>query len=80
VTEGVDDSSLSQDVVVGVGMRIRYTVARTPEGVTVTHRLESELPAGALGIPLSFFLRRRLKKMQKMLLRELVAQAEASSV
>jgi Polyketide cyclase / dehydrase and lipid transport len=79
VTEAVDGSSLSQDVVVGVGMRIRYTLTETPEGTTVTHRLESDLPEGALGRLLSFFLRRRLQRMQKMLLEELVAQAEASS-
>jgi hypothetical protein len=79
VTESVDGSSLAQDVVVGVGMRILYTVRETSEGTSVTHRLVSELPAGAFGVPLSFFLRRRLRKMQKMLLEELVAQAEASS-
>ena len=79
VTEGADGSSLAQDVVVGVGMRIRYTISETSDGTSVTHRLESELPTGVLGVPLSFFLRRRLRKMQRMLLEELVAQAEASS-
>lgn len=79
VTESVDATSLQQDVVVGVGMRIRYTLTETSGGTSVTHRLESDLPAGALGAPLAFFLRRRLRKMQKMLLEELVAQAEASS-
>jgi hypothetical protein len=79
VTEAIDGSSLSQDVVVGVGMRILYTVTETPEGSKVTHRLVSELPAGTLGVLLSFFLRRRLQKMQRTLLEELVAQAEASS-
>jgi hypothetical protein len=60
-------------------MRILYTVTETPEGSKVTHRLVSELPAGTLGVLLSFFLRRRLQKMQRTLLEELVAQAEASS-
>ena len=79
VTEAVDGSSLLQGVVVGVGMRIRYTIAETAEGTSVTHHLVSDLPAGTLGVLLSFFLRRRLRKMQRMLLEELVAQAEASS-
>ena len=79
VTESAGPTSLSQDVVVGVGMKIRYDVTVTDGGTTVTHRLVSKLPAGALGVVLSLFLRWRLRKMQKMLLEELVAQAEASS-
>jgi hypothetical protein len=65
--------------VVGVGMRIRYRIEETANGTIVTHQLVSELPAGRLGVLLSFFLRRRLQRMQRMLLEELVGQAEASS-
>ena len=79
ITETVDEGSVGQDVVVGVGMRIRYRVTETERGTVVTHSLESDLPQGGLGVVLSYFLRRRLKKMQRMLLEELVAQAEASS-
>lgn len=74
----VDTNGLEQSVVVGVGMRIDYQVKEVAEGVEITHRLSSDLPRGNAGRILSFFLRRRLRRMQKDLLKELVAQVEAS--
>lgn len=78
VATRVDTSSLEQSVVVGVGMRIDYQVRKVAAGVEITHRLTSHLPSGIAGRILSFFLRRRLGRMQKDLLKELVAQVEAS--
>lgn len=68
-----------QHSVVGVGMTIRYELARGTGGVMITHRLVSDLPRGPLGVLLSVFLKRRLSKMQKEVLRRLKLQAEASS-
>jgi hypothetical protein len=75
-----DDGSLViENVVVGVGMQVRYEVVAEGTGSRVTHTLTSNLPAGALGSVLSFFLRRRFKKMQRTVLKRLVDQAEASA-
>lgn len=79
VTDEVTPDSYRQSVVVGVGMRIVYSIEETGTGLKVTHRLESDLPAGAAGRVLSFFLKRRLRKMQKGLLVALKDQAEGSS-
>lgn len=79
VTTEVGDDTYSQQVVVGVGMQIRYELKQGPSGTVVTHTLVSQLPQGALGRVLSFFLARRLKKMQRELLQNLAVQAEASS-
>lgn len=68
-----------QTVVVGVGMTIGYTIERSPGGVVVTHTLESTLPGGPAGRVLSWFLARRLRKMQRGVLAALKAQVEASS-
>jgi hypothetical protein len=57
-------------------MRIEYTVDETASGVVVTRRLVASLPGGVSGRVLSFFLKRRLKAMQKGVLDALVAQAE----
>lgn len=79
VALAVTEDSYEQNAVVGVGMHITYSVEQTPHGTTVTHRLSSRLPAGSLGRVLSFFLKRRLRKMQKELLRALKDQAEDPS-
>lgn len=68
----VASDAFVQDVIVGVRMRVRYTVERDGDGARVTHRLESRLPRGIAGSLLSVLLRWRLRKMQKMLLDDLV--------
>ncbi len=66
-----------EDVVVGVRMRIVYEVARDDTGRTVvTRRLSALLPGGLAGRLLSFFLRRRLTRMQNGVVEELVREAE----
>jgi hypothetical protein len=70
-------TSFVEDVIVGVHMRIEYTVEETSSGARVTRRLTASLPGGISGRVLSFFLKRRLKAMQVGLLDELVNQAEA---
>lgn len=81
----VTRESFVEDVVVGVRMRIRYEVRPSGDanggagGAIVSHRLESELASGFSGRVLAFFLRRRLRIMQKRVLERLVAQAESAS-
>src|SRR5687767_15291865 len=72
----VSDNVFEEEVVVGVGMRVRYEVQPDGEGCRVTHRLESNMPTGLSGRLLSAFLRGRLKKMQRTALERLVAQSE----
>lgn len=73
----VTGDSYEEDVIVGVRMRIVYEVARDGDGNTVvTRRLSALLPGGIAGRVLSFFLRRRLTRMQNEVVEELVRQAE----
>lgn len=71
VTEG----SFDEDVIVGVRMRISYRAEARPGGSIVTHRMKADLPAGAAGAVLSWFLARRLRRMQVTLLQRLGDQA-----
>ena len=72
----VSEDVFEEDVLVGVRMKVRYTVARGATGTTISHRLISDLPGGPSGAVLSLLLKWRLRRMQKRLLRELAAQAE----
>ena len=74
-----DDQVFEQDVVVGVRMRVHYSVAAKDPGSVVTHRLTAELPGGLAGTLLSVLLSRRLKKMQVDLLQRLKDQLEESA-
>lgn len=75
VTASTD--TYEEDVVVGVRMRVLYEVARDDSGNTVvTRRLSTLLPGGVAGRILSFFLKRRLTRMQDGVVEELVRQAE----
>lgn len=67
-----------EEVVVGVGMRVTYAVEETGRGTRLTHRLECELPGGPLGSVLSFFLKRRFKKMERELLQRLAGSGPPS--
>jgi hypothetical protein len=74
------EGAYEEDVIVGVRMRIVYEMARDESGATVvTRRLTALLPAGFAGRVLSFFLRRRLTRMQNGVVEELVRQAEQSA-
>lgn len=76
-TVGVSGDAYEEDVVVGVRMRILYEVGRDDDGKTVvTRRLSTLLPGGLAGRVLSFFLKRRLTRMQDGVVDELVRQAE----
>jgi hypothetical protein len=68
-----------EDVIVGVRMIVTYQVRPTPHGAVVTRSIEADLPRGIAGSVLSVLLRAKLRRMQKKLLRDLVAQAEAGS-
>lgn len=74
-----DEEIFFEDVIVGVRMRIRYTVMPDGSGSVIAHHMKADLPAGPLGRLLSVFLARRLKKMQSELLERLRSQAEAES-
>lgn len=75
----VDDHLFIEDVIVGVRMVVTYQVKATPDGAIVTRSLEADLPRGIAGSVLSILLRVKLRRMQKRLLRDLVAQAEAGA-
>ena len=75
----VEDGAFFEDVIVGVRMRIRYTVRPDGAGSIIGHHMEADLPSGPLGRLLSVFLARRLRKMQSELLESLRAQAEGES-
>lgn len=78
-TVAVSGDAYEEDVIVGVRMRILYEVGRDGSGNTVvTRRLTAQLPGGVAGRVLSFFLRRRLTRMQNGVVEELVRQAERS--
>lgn len=73
----VSTDAYEEDVIVGVRMRIRYEVGRDDAGRTVvTRTLSTLLPGGLAGRVLSFFLKRRLTRMQDGVVEELVRQAE----
>ena len=74
----VTPQSFTEDVIVGVRMKVRYSVTPDGAGTRITHHLESKLPSGLAGRVLSLFLRWRLRKMQAMLLNDLVRQCEAA--
>lgn len=75
----VSGDAYEEDVIVGVRMRILYEVGKDESGRTViTRRLSAELPGGVAGRVLSFFLKRRLTRMQNGVVEELVRQAERS--
>lgn len=67
-----------EDVVVGVAMRVRYLVEDLADGCRVTHSLVCEVPSGPAGRILGFFLRLRLRRMQRTAVARLVAQSEAA--
>lgn len=71
-----NDSDFEQDVVVGVRMRVHYSVEARGSGALVTHRLTADLPGGLAGRVLSALLSRRLRKMQADLLSRLKDQLE----
>lgn len=76
-TVSVTADAYEEDVVVGVRMRIVYEVSRDDAGNTVvTRRLSAQLPGGLAGRLLSFFLKRRLTRMQDGVIEDLVRQAE----
>ncbi|MEO8324047.1 MAG: SRPBCC family protein [Actinomycetota bacterium] len=76
----VDECSFDEDVIVGVRMRIRFEVSER-DGVTVIkHRLTAVMPRGPMGKILSFFLRKRLVRMQETALRQLADQVVGPSL
>ena len=75
-TMDVTATRFVEDVVVGVRMRVEYEVTEQGGETIVTRRLKTSLPGGFSGRALSFFLKRRLKAMQRGVLEALVAQAE----
>ncbi|HEY7876139.1 MAG TPA: SRPBCC family protein [Actinomycetota bacterium] len=78
--EVAEDGEVRHDVLVGIRMNVRYTIEPDGNGWRLTHRLRAELPRGLSGRVLSFFLKRRLRRMQARLVEDLgraVAAANA---
>jgi hypothetical protein len=75
VTEA-GDGGFTEDVVVGVRMRVTYEVRAAENGAMVVQRLSAELPDGFSGRLLSLLLRPRLRRMQRVALEQLVRRAE----
>lgn len=75
-TTDVGSAHYEEDVLVGVRMRVRYEVEQTIDGALVTANLFADLPRGLAGGLVSFFLRWRLRRMQRTALKLLVAQSE----
>lgn len=73
--EKIATDSFHEDVIVGVRMRVTYSVTPSTRGSVITHRMEADLPAGIAGSALSVLLGWRLKRMQKRLLAALGRQA-----
>lgn len=71
-----DSTRFEQDVVVGVRMRVLYSIEQRDDACVVTHRLSADLPGGLAGRALSIVLARRLRKMQVDLLTRLKSQLE----
>jgi hypothetical protein len=76
----VSDSVFEEEVIVGVTMRLRFDVRPSPEGSVIIQRLTAELPKGFAGRLLGLLLRWRLRRMQRVALERLAAQAEGASV
>lgn len=74
-TRKVSSVAAEQDVVVGVRMRVTYSVTPGPKGSTITHRMEADLPSGIAGSVLSLLLGWRLKRMQRNLLTAISREA-----
>ena len=75
-TVSVSPERVEEDVIVGVRMRVTYSVTPAASGSMVTHRMEADLPTGIAGSLLSLLLSWRLKKMQRTLLVALSDQAD----
>jgi hypothetical protein len=75
----VSDRVFIEDVIVGVRMVVTYEVEPSATGTKITHTLETDLPRGPLGWVLSLALRVKLRRMQRRVLSELAAQAEADA-
>lgn len=70
VTE-VTPTGFVQDVVIGVRIVARYEIETTSTGTVIHHELIVTAPRGPMGRILAFFLRVRLRAMQRRLLRNL---------
>lgn len=79
VTLELGDRRIVHHAVVGVGMTITYEIEEHADGAHLTHRLQSDLPSGFFGKLLSFFLRARLRRMQREVVANLARQAEEPS-
>ena len=72
-----DERTFSQDVIVGIRMHVQYDVDSAEGGSGITHRMTVDLPTGPAGRVLGFFLRRRLRRLQRTTLRNLAGASAA---
>ena len=77
--EEVPADGLVEDVLVGVRMRVTYQVVPRGDECLVRSTIVTEAPTGFSGRVLGFFLRRRLRRMQRTAVDRLARLAEAKS-
>lgn len=73
-----DGRRVEHDVIVGIRMKVRYSLEPAGDGWLLTHRLTADMPGGLSGRVLAIFLRRRLRRMQRRLLADLREAIAAS--
>ena len=74
----VEPAAFEEDVLVGIRMKIRYEVRPSESGSLVSHYLVAQLPGGGCGRILAWFLRWRLRRLQRTALEGLARQSEAA--
>jgi hypothetical protein len=75
--EEVGRRSFTEDVLVGVRMKVSYEVLDDARGCKVRARVVTEAPTGLSGRILGLLLRRRLRSMQSTALERLARLSEA---
>jgi hypothetical protein len=74
--EDVGANALTEDVLVGVRMRVTYEVRSEKGGCLVRSKIVTEAPTGLSGRVLGLLLRRRLRSMQRTALERLARLSE----
>ncbi|MBA3290266.1 MAG: SRPBCC family protein [Actinobacteria bacterium] len=74
--EEVESNGFTEDVLVGVRMRVTYEVRPDEGGSLVRSRIVTEAPTGLSGRVLGWLLRRRLRSMQRTSLERLARLSE----
>ena len=77
--ETSSESILDEDVIVGLRMRVTYSVELVGDRTRLRHKFSARLPGGVWGGLLALFMRRRFRKMQRDLLADLARHVERAA-